>query len=318
MKISIVIPVFNAETTIERCVESFIVQGYDDLELILVEDHSEDTSYEKCLKLEKKFSEVSLFLNEGKGVSAARNYGLSKVTGNVVGFCDSDDTVCDTLLYQIQNVFMNNLSVSMITFGYNLVEIQNQKLIKRSLHPKKRAIWKREKMIEHIFYDNTITGSVCNKFFRKELIADILFDTEITHSEDMHFLIQLLTQKEIDKCLVLDEALYNYYSNPDSATNTLKHLFNENGEIKYIKTLEKIEDEFLLSKKEKELLRRTKYCVASDMYVGFKLNKNQKNEVKKIMRQNIIYFFKYPYITPVLNVKRIVNQVLVVLGLWNR
>lgn len=92
MKISIIVPVYNAEKTIEYCIDSIITQKTKfEIELILVEDYSTDRSYEICLALKKKYTEIKLYRTNGKGVSAARNTGLSHSTGDVVGFCDSDD-----------------------------------------------------------------------------------------------------------------------------------------------------------------------------------------------------------------------------------
>lgn len=91
MKISIIVPVYNAEKTIEYCIDSIITQKTKfEIELILVEDYSTDRSYEICLALKKKYTEIKLYRTNGKGVSAARNTGLSHSTGDVVGFCDSD------------------------------------------------------------------------------------------------------------------------------------------------------------------------------------------------------------------------------------
>ena len=101
MKISIIIPVYNAENTIERCVQSFLVQNYSDLELLLIEDHSEDYSYEKCLELKKKYSQVLVFQNEGKGVSSARNHGLCNSTGDYVFFLDSDDCISNNTIFDL-------------------------------------------------------------------------------------------------------------------------------------------------------------------------------------------------------------------------
>ena len=112
MKISIIVPVYNAEKTIEYCIDSIIAQKTKfEIELILVEDYSTDRSYEICLALEKKYTEIKLYRTNGKGVSAARNTGLSHSTGDVVGFCDSDD------IYE-KDVFENSVAVVFVTLSY--------------------------------------------------------------------------------------------------------------------------------------------------------------------------------------------------------
>ena len=85
MKISIIVPVYNAEKTIEYCIDSIITQKTKfEIELILVEDYSTDRSYEICLALKKKYTEIKLYRTNGKGVSAARNTGLSHSTAHNV------------------------------------------------------------------------------------------------------------------------------------------------------------------------------------------------------------------------------------------
>lgn len=118
MKISIIVPVYNAEKTIEYCIDSIITQKTKfEIELILVEDYSTDRSYEICLALKKKYTEIKLYRTNGKGVSAARNTGLSHSTGDVVGFCDSDD-IYEKDVFEKVRLFFENKDIDIVIGGF--------------------------------------------------------------------------------------------------------------------------------------------------------------------------------------------------------
>lgn len=93
MKISVVVPVYNAENSIERCVQSILNQSYSNIELICVDDGSKDASWHILSKLVEEDSRMKAIHTENCGVSAARNLGLSQASGDYVGFVDSDDYI---------------------------------------------------------------------------------------------------------------------------------------------------------------------------------------------------------------------------------
>lgn len=96
--ISVIVPVYNAEKTLNQCVDSILSQKYKDFELLLINDGSKDRSGEICNEYALKDNRVRVFHQENKGVSAARNVGLDNILGEFATFCDSDDWVEDTWL----------------------------------------------------------------------------------------------------------------------------------------------------------------------------------------------------------------------------
>lgn len=90
MKYSIIVPVHNAESTITRCVESVVSQNVD-LQVILIENGSSDRSANECEILSQKYNCVEYYQSKLSGVSYARNIGLDKAEGDIIGFCDADD-----------------------------------------------------------------------------------------------------------------------------------------------------------------------------------------------------------------------------------
>lgn len=96
--ISVIIPVYNKEKTIEKCVDSVLRQQHPNIEIILVDDGSQDSSYELCVRLSNTHSNVTVLHQENKGVSAARNIGLKYATGEYISFVDSDDWIHESML----------------------------------------------------------------------------------------------------------------------------------------------------------------------------------------------------------------------------
>ena len=93
-KVSVIIPAFKAEKTIERCVKSIAEGNYQNIEIVLVDDCSPDMTFEKCKMLEKRYATVIVKQNkENRGVSYTRNQGLRYITGKYLMFVDSDDWV---------------------------------------------------------------------------------------------------------------------------------------------------------------------------------------------------------------------------------
>ena len=101
MKVSIIVPVYNCEKYLKKCIESIINQTYKDLELILIDDGSKDKSYDISLEYKKKYKNIIVLKQNNKGSGSARNYGIEKATGKYLMFCDSDDFFCKNTVESI-------------------------------------------------------------------------------------------------------------------------------------------------------------------------------------------------------------------------
>ena len=98
-QISIVVPVYNVEQYLEKCVNSIINQTYKNLEIILVDDGATDSSGNMCDELAKSDNRIKVYHKENGGLSDARNYGVERATGEYIGFVDSDDYI-DSEMYE--------------------------------------------------------------------------------------------------------------------------------------------------------------------------------------------------------------------------
>lgn len=294
MKYSIIIPVHNNEKTIERAVNSIISQKGFEVQVILVENGSSDFSRNKCEYLAKTYSCVECYINDVIGVSAARNLGLAKVTGDIIGFCDADDYYLDGAFDFVNECFSNN-QISMLITG----------LITQTAGKEYKKITKKSKIIsshdaiEQILCNPKVMGSVWNKFYSKEILRNIMFPENITHLEDGYFNINVLSKNKSVKILLCNKATYCYVFNPNSVTARLKNDFDKHGRMKYYYSLYGILKDMQLAEKEKSYVKNAMYRLAAenifrdDVKIDYKKYNFLLQEVKKYYFIFLCGFYKY-------------------------
>lgn len=121
MKFSIIIPVYNVEKYIDRCLKSIVSQSYDNYEVIIVNDGTKDNSVQIINKYTKKYKQFKLYNKENGGLSDARNYGLDYITGDYLLFIDSDDYINKDLLKELNNT-LNEKEYDLIKYKLQLVD----------------------------------------------------------------------------------------------------------------------------------------------------------------------------------------------------
>lgn len=216
-KISVIVPIYNNEKYIERCLSSILNQTYRNLEIILVNDGSTDSSCEICESFREKDSRIKLINIENAGVSNARNVGLDNCTGEYVAFVDSDDFL-HPQMYEIM-MKANNDKYQMVVCNFKEgddEEINCDKLIKV-----KSKILNFKKILKDSYYkERKVYISVWNKIIKRSLIGDHRFNIKMRYGEDHIFMNYLYYySKEV---LIIDEPLYYYYrGNENSVCNVL-------------------------------------------------------------------------------------------------
>lgn len=123
---SLILPVYNVEKYVKRCVNSLLRQEYTDYEIILVDDGSTDSSGSMCDKLADKNNNIFAYHKENGGLSDARNYGMDRAKGNYILFIDSDDWVDEKLLISLHN-HLNKSNVDILKFGFQKMQEGNYK-----------------------------------------------------------------------------------------------------------------------------------------------------------------------------------------------
>ena len=198
--ISIIVPVYNDENNIESCVSSLMAQAYEDIEILLVDDGSEDNSGKICDGLCKKDKRIRAFHIKNSGVSHARNIGIERAAGEYVVFCDSDDTLqpnyCSTLM---QYASEENIVVCAFRYG-------ESRIFKFS----DNAFDLLEKSRFFSLYNRQLINAPVNKLYLREKLLknSIHFDETLDLGEDLLFNLEYLSCCE--KILVINEPLYNY------------------------------------------------------------------------------------------------------------
>ena len=206
--ISVIIPVYNTEKYLRRCIDSVLTQTYQDFELLLIDDGSNDSSGTICDEYAARDSRVKVFHKENGGVSSARNLGLDNARGEWITFVDSDDYIEEKFLKS----FEGNLDADLVVG--NMVICEDGKLprnIKVDILP---GIYTH---IQSALKGNLTNHAFCapwGKLFRKDCIGDLHFDVRMTICEDTKFVYNYIAKAKDMRILSTDEASHYVYMYP--------------------------------------------------------------------------------------------------------
>lgn len=216
-KISIFVPVYNVEKYVEKCIQSLINQSYKNIEIILVDDGSNDRSNKIIDEYAKVDSRILTIHQKNKGVSAARNAGLKVATGEYVGFVDPDDYV-DYQMYEtmLKKIELNMSDLAVCGFS-KVTELSD----KEEIFEIKDELLSPKKCVEDLFDFRggyAIKPSVWNKLFRRDKIGDLKFDENIGISEDLKFVVQYILK--CNSIVYVKQAFYKNLQRDGSITRS--------------------------------------------------------------------------------------------------
>ncbi|WP_010237898.1 glycosyltransferase [Clostridium arbusti] len=206
--ISIIVPIYNVEQYLSRCLDSIISQTYTNLEIILVDDGSTDDSWSICKKYAKIDKRIVLIKQENKGVSSARNEGIRIATGEYIAFVDSDDYI-DNDMYEILYNLMNE---------NNNIDLAICETVKDNIKSKSDiSILNRNETLKALFNMKSFRGYIFNKLFRKSIIEknNLTFNKDIYICEDLLFCFNYVLN--IRNAIYSMEQKYFYIERDDSA-----------------------------------------------------------------------------------------------------
>lgn len=224
-KISIIIPVYQVEKYIKRCLDSILSQTYSNLEIILIDDGSRDMSGKICDEYAIKDSRIKVIHQDNAGVSVARNKGLDICTGDYITFVDSDDFL-EPFMYEkmMEKVTEYNCDVVMCDcvkddgvaqtpYTHNIrAGFYDYNQLKEEYYPHLL-------MMENVEYPATISNWLL--LFRREIASSIRYIEGVRYSEDLLFGVQLLYNAK-SFYYMKDEYYYHYWMNNESASHTFK------------------------------------------------------------------------------------------------
>lgn len=230
--VTIVLPIYNVEKYLERCIKSVVNQSYSNLEIILVDDESPDNCPAICDEWAKKDQRIKVIHKKNGGLGYARNTGIENATGEYICFFDSDDYVALDTVERAYNLAVKE-NADIVSFGYNQVDKDGR--TKNTFIPKPGKLVYEGEEIQDIFLPNMIapdtsTGevtnlwmSMCGAMFSMDLIKRsgwrLVSERDII-SEDVYSLLCLY--KDVKKVAVICEAFYFYCENTASLTHTYK------------------------------------------------------------------------------------------------
>ncbi len=237
--ISVIIPVYNAEKYLHRCIQSILEQTYQDFEAIIVNDGSVDSSALICEKLAAQDSRIKLFHVENGGVSRARNLGLKNASGEYCCFVDADDYIDKDFLEQYINIAQQ--TDADIVLGGCVEERDNYSCEAKNAG---KCVIFEGKSINQIVcslldckpsnnndYNSQVLGYCWCKLYKTEVINRIAFPYQVPIREDAIFNIKAFG--EAKKIIVSDLSGYHYVINPSSATGQFRDAYTEEAE-KYL------------------------------------------------------------------------------------
>lgn len=272
-KVSVIIPVYNVEKYLDKCLDSLVHQTIDNYEIIVVNDGTKDNSQNIIDEYKSKYpSLIVSLIKENGGLSSARNYGIEHASGEYVGFVDSDDYV-DKDMFRLLYEKAKENNFDMVVCDFN--EIHGEEVISYPCHFSKDIIGKaniQKRMVD-------IYPSAWNKIYKRELFSNIRFKEGVWF-EDVEFLYRLLP--EVDSIGVVNKHLYQYLIREGAITssNDLRiyhYIDNWNGILEYYKE----KDIYDVYKEELE------YCYVRYLYATFIKTacKFDKQEYKKAVNK---------------------------------
>jgi len=277
--ISVIVPVYNVEQYLRKCLDSIIGQTVKDIEIIVVDDGSTDASGDICDSYLSKDSRIKVFHKDNGGLSSARNYGIEKSTGDYIGFVDSDDFIepdmYETLLRILEK---NNADMSMCGL-YDVFDGKPRKVFNKTEEWAVDNI----KAMEIVLEAKIVSVTAVNKLYKRELFNTIRYPLGKT-AEDAFVIIELL-----DKCSVVaitNEQKYHYIHRSNSITT---NKFSK----KTLDVIEAYEKNYcIIEKKYTQLIDTAKMRLCwAYFYVLDRIIYDESHEYEE-EKKNIILFLK--------------------------
>lgn len=288
-KVTIIVPIYNAEKTLEKCITSILNQTYDNLEIILINDGSNDNSEQIIKKYKDK--RIVYIKNKNKGVSATRNEGIEISTGEFILFVDSDDYLDDSMVQKLmehKNQF--------VICSYH--EVDSKNVIHNFATEEKAKVMNLKRDFWFLYENKQAINRPWGKLYKTSIIKEkrIQFNPNISLGEDLLFNLEYM--KNIDDLVFLDQGLY-YYKIGNSNSLAKKYYSNmlDIQEILKEKFLEFTEQLNLPYKiKKKVYIKSLRFLLSATTNELHSNKKNKLSNMRRIMNHYIIQeYTKYLY-----------------------
>ncbi|HFI0449840.1 TPA: glycosyltransferase family 2 protein [Streptococcus suis] len=214
--VSIIVPIYNVEKFLPRCIESICNQTYENIEILLINDGSTDGSEQICMDFMKRDSRIRYFLKENGGLSDARNYGITRAQGKYLSFIDSDDYVEADFIWSLYSALVQQNASIAIT-GFAKVDENGTIIKKEQPENEESALTGRDACKKLHSEKGQVFVVAWNKLYKKELFSNVQYAKGKIH-EDEYIAYQLFY--DIDRIAVVNDSLYYYVEREESITRT--------------------------------------------------------------------------------------------------
>ncbi len=236
IKVSLVVPVYNAEEYLPECLSCLLQQSYSDYEILLIDDGSTDGSAEVCDEYAQKDNRIRTFHQRNQGVSAARNCAIAAAKGEFIGFVDADDLIHPDLIRSCVDV-VRKTGADVVSFGYEFVAERKMHMDAQCcINDDEYATIDKTEIIKELF-NKWISGFLWNKIYRTEMIRCEKLDQSLRICEDLEFNFRI-AYKRAPRIVYLKKSLYGYYQNPRGASKT--QVLDDSGRMAFLPAYEKM------------------------------------------------------------------------------
>lgn len=294
-KVSLIIPVFNAEKYLRRCLDSAVNQTYENMEIICVDDGSTDGSKQIIEEYAKNDKRIITIYQENKGESSARNEGLRIAGGDYIGFMDCDDWI-ENDMYESLAEALERENADMAAAGW-YKETREESIPIKNDKPVEKGIFGNRQLLRYLYERDSYRGFayIWDKLYKRKLLLDkdgglIVFDEELKLGGDVLFLAQIALNTE--SAVYIDRHFYHYFQREDSGCHSLDADRRIDWVQAYVMVIGMFEDENV----DREILDLVKRFLVYTSSNAAVLAFTQKNE--RILRdcQDIMRKYKDEYI----------------------
>ncbi|WP_370754814.1 glycosyltransferase family 2 protein [Megamonas funiformis] len=284
-KISVIVPIYNAEKYISECIESIINQSYYNLEIILVDDGSTDNSKKICDGYAKLDNRIKVFHNENRGVSYTRNFGIINSSGKYIVFVDSDDTINENYVELLVTTMLKyNSDIAICGFDF-INNILRKKYIIRG----KESIFKG--VLENDYYIlEPFLLTPWGKLYKRSILIEykIFFPEKYNIAEDQIYNYNYLGI--IKSYVFINKALYNYCDRNNCSLSKNRDICNFNAEVECLKVKQKFLKKNNIKKWEKHINKNAIDLIGlylNNRLINYKTFKICILDLKQVMNFNI-------------------------------
>lgn len=209
--ISVIIPVYNAEKHLRRCIDSIVNQEYRNLEIIIINDGSTDSSLDICKELCARDKRIRIYNTVNKGVSSARNLGLDNARGDYIGFVDSDDYISREMYRELIGA-ITEYDADIAECGFIVEDKIGIEIARKNLR-ESITEGSYDCSIQYLTMDNTFNYN-WNKLYKKNMFTNIRYP-QLAYSED--FVVNVMTTYKCSRKITIEGCYYHYLVNEEGA-----------------------------------------------------------------------------------------------------